>query len=548
MRSLAVLSLVLASVAVPPAKGEEPRNPCAAETFYHAPMSREEIFAEYAASVFRLEVRPTGDATERPIVGTAYLIDANRGYVLTAYHVVSDADNKPKSMIEGQSAALPGKKLLLKILDRREGPDIALLQITNRSLIQEAQLRPFEIALHFLPEGTQYATIGYPRGKETPNKQSAEWQGKHEGDNLLDIKQDVDEGTSGSPLIDQNGVVVATCVKEIGINEGLYSPLVDVDDMLANIPPDARSDNLDKKIRNQSARVETRQTLIQNLKWISTNIMNLEFYSWAGQAAKHRQDYEQFRTYFECPVIEALSDRRLGDSRSVQIMASIGSPNLQASLKLDSAMQNLLLGRTSTAKGDALEAQQSFRQLGDAHSQAVALTASAQADLWQRNFQEATQQLQKSIQLDPADATTKIFLAQAYAGAGDLTSAANTVQDAVTSLAGSNDRGGEAFAYRTAGEIAARQGQYEVASKHLSRSKDLFQQAGLVNGAASAQLELAEVNRHMDTAKPESHFPLTGWIGGLAIATVGFGILLHPTVRNNAVDAMRAAWQKVSHR
>lgn len=545
IRFLILLFLVTWSAAFP-ATTERPRNPCAAETFYHAKVDSEDIFAEYAGSVFRLEVLSSQDTAEDPTVGTAYLIDTDRGYVLTAYHVVSGADKNPQGQISGTTVALPGQKLAFKIVDHRETEDVALLQVTNRDLLKQAQIRPFEIALHFLPEGTHYATIGYPRGKDTPNKQRAEWQGKHEGDELLDIKQDVDDGSSGSPLIDQNGVVVATCVSKIGSNEALYSPLVDVDDMLAKIPTDARSDNLDRKIRSTDALAPTRQSLIQGLKWISSNIMNLELYAWANQAAKHRKDYEDARIYLECPVLEALSDRRLGDSQSVQIMASLGSPNLQANLTLDSARQDLLLGRTSRAREKASQANQSFQQLGDAQAQATALATSAQADLWQKNFHDASLQLQNAIQLDPLDPVKKIFLAQAYAGLGDLRSANDTVKDAAQALNATGNPGGEAFALKTWGEIDAAQGQYTVATQHMQRSKELFQQAGFGTGAASAQSELAEFHQKADQLPtPSSRVNFGDLIGGLAVASLGVGALI-PGVRRYGVDAMRTAWHKVS--
>ena len=497
---------------------ETPRNPCAAETFYHAKLDRQEIFAEFTASVFRLEVRPTGAPSDEPTVGTGYLIDAERGYVLTADHVVSGAAGSPKSTIEGKSIGMPDKKLRLKIVGRREAQDTALLQVTNRDLIREAKLRSLEIALHFLPEGTQYVTIGYPRGKDLPNRQTAEWQGMHEDDERLDVKQDVDEGSSGSPLIDENGAVVATCVKEIGRGEALYTPLVDVEDLLQTIPPDAHSDWLDGTIRGKAPLDQTRRLLIQKLKWISANLMNLEFYSWAYQASTHKKDYESVRPYLECPVLEALSDRRLEDSRSVQVIANLGSTNLTARFNLNSAKQDLLLGRTAQAEAKSQQASVAFQQLNDPQRQAEALAISAQANLWQKQFENASKDSQSALQLYPSDSVNKVYLAQAYAGLGKLDVASSTAQDAVQQLNGTGNRGGEAFALKTWGEIEARQGNVSAASEHLKQSSKLFGEIGYNSGVVASERDLSEMKGGVvGSLVPATPLvPAVEWLGGLA--------------------------------
>jgi tetratricopeptide (TPR) repeat protein len=482
-----------------------------------------------------LEVRPTGVPSDEPTVGTGYLIDAERGYVLTADHVVGGAAGSPKSTIDGESIGLPDKKLKLKIVARREDQDTALLQVTNRDLIREAKLRPFEIALHFLPEGTEYVTIGYPRGKDLPNRQTAEWQGIHEGDGRLDVKQDVDEGSSGSPLIDENGAVVATCVQEIGRGEALYTPLLDVEDLLQSISPDARSDWLDRTIRGKAPLAQTQRLLIQKLKWISTNLMNLEFYAWAHQASTHKKDYESVRPYLECPVLEALSDRRLADSRSVQIIAGLSSANLGASLTLKSAKQDLLLGRTAQAEAKSQQASLAFQQLKDPQRQAEALAISAQANLWQKQFENASKDSQSAVQLYPSDPVNKVYLAQAYAGLGKLDAASSTARDAAQHLSGTDNRGGEAFALKTWGEIEARQGNFTAASEHLKQSSKLFGEIGYNSGVTASDRELSEVARGVSGSVfvAPALFPVLEWLGGFAALAGAFALTMrNDTARN----------------
>src|SRR6266849_285120 len=81
LTSVAVLSIATCTFSAPQTKTAP--NPCAGENFYHGQMTDEEVFSEFRGSVFRIET--TNES------GTGYLIDSNRGYVLTAFHVVKSA-------------------------------------------------------------------------------------------------------------------------------------------------------------------------------------------------------------------------------------------------------------------------------------------------------------------------------------------------------------------------------------------------------------------------------------------------------------------------
>jgi hypothetical protein len=232
----------------------------------------------------------------------------------------------------------------LKLVDQTVKADTALLQVLSPKQLEDSNVQPLDIALHLLPKGSTYVTIGYPGGKDEPNDQTADWQGPHQGDDRMEVKQYVDDGSSGSPFIDENGAAVATCVEEVGRTECLYVPLLDAEELLQRIPPGKKSISLDHDIRGRPPEDDTRRKLINTLHWVPGNISNLDLYSWAYQASKHKKDYETARPYFECPVFQALSDRRLGDSDAVQTIASLGSPTVQGQLMLASAEQSLIVG------------------------------------------------------------------------------------------------------------------------------------------------------------------------------------------------------------
>jgi len=197
------------------------------------------------------------------------------------------------------------------------------------------------------------------------------------------------------------------------------------------------------------------------------------------------------------------------------------------------------LGRNDKASQYARFAAQDFQQVNDQKGLAAALSVSAQADLWRKQFEDARNQLERALQVNPENAKDKVFLAQAYTGIGNLDQASRTIRDAEFQLGQNQDRAGRAFALKTWGEIAARQNDYPSAIDRLNRSSQLSQQLGDAAGAKSTLTEISQVE---DLRRKSKEIP----IETLPLYILPFllipGVMV-PTYRNYLMQGLGQAWR-----
>jgi trypsin-like peptidase len=320
----------------------DPR-PCDGKNFQRARISPDAPSSiDFQGAVFHLTLQL--DSAPRPIEeGTGYLIDAMNGYVVTAAHVIEKACGNAKVRIIGKSPKLSESEQLE--LGLNEGlidtpNDVAILQITNRSLLAKEHIEPLEIALHFRPSPEGHYTIGYPGGEVSPSPQTVQFTNVDEKTHLLKVSQHVEQGSSGSPLIDSEGAVVATLTDDKYMDTALYRPLVAVRHLLDGLSAGPGVSSLDELIltaRNNSATPDY-PTMIRKLQWTSGNPTNLELYEWMQHLRENSEVYEASEGFLNC-IYTAYSDREMIDAIPEKVASR--APALHGQLLVERADQAL---------------------------------------------------------------------------------------------------------------------------------------------------------------------------------------------------------------
>lgn len=270
-------------------------------------LGKDFIYMNYSSAVLRIQ---SGDEA-----GTGYLIDAERGYVITAAHVVDASLKDPSVPILGANPELGRKGYRLKHLRNLQSQniDIALLQLVPNGAM--AGVVPLDIALRPPRPSRPAYVFGYPRGENALSQQPVDYvQGNEDG--TITVKQAAFPGDSGSPLIDDTGKVVGTCIERVLTqerhvsNEAIYVPISAIQEMLKKISISARARSLDDRVRNhETSRDELARALLPTPK----NLSNVELYSWAWYMKFHPSP-RITATHFPCPILRALVHRKLEDA------------------------------------------------------------------------------------------------------------------------------------------------------------------------------------------------------------------------------------------
>lgn len=187
--------------------------------------------------------RPYGDPVDKKSAGSGFIIDIERGYVVTNAHVVSNAIS-----ITGRIHRLGKRDLSLELIGICKDKDLALCKIHHDDI--DIIVRPYknsqgnlnierakEMNMIFgdnmkINQTDEVMTIGYPLGKENIKYTTgivSGFESKNERDDedgpiedsiqrsptYIQITAAINPGNSGGPLLNKNGEV-------IGINAAGY--------------------------------------------------------------------------------------------------------------------------------------------------------------------------------------------------------------------------------------------------------------------------------------------------------------------------------------
>ncbi|MCZ2328640.1 Do family serine endopeptidase [Bartonella sp. F02] len=145
-------------------------------------------------------------------LGSGFVIDAQKGLIVTNYHVIADADDIEVNFSDGT-------KLKAKLLGKDSKTDLALLQVSpERKKLTAVRFGDSEKTRI----GDWVMAIGNPfgfGGSVTVGIISARNRDLNAGpyDNFIQTDAAINRGNSGGPLFDRNGEV-------IGINTAIVSP------------------------------------------------------------------------------------------------------------------------------------------------------------------------------------------------------------------------------------------------------------------------------------------------------------------------------------
>ncbi|EJF75732.1 Do family serine endopeptidase [Bartonella alsatica] len=145
-------------------------------------------------------------------LGSGFVIDTQKGLIVTNYHVIVDADDIEVNFTDGT-------KLKAKLLGKDSKTDLALLQVeAGRKKLKAVRFGDSEKARI----GDWVMAIGNPYGfggSVTVGIISARNRDLNAGpyDNFIQTDAAINRGNSGGPLFDRNGEV-------IGINTAIVSP------------------------------------------------------------------------------------------------------------------------------------------------------------------------------------------------------------------------------------------------------------------------------------------------------------------------------------
>ncbi len=155
-----------------------------------------------------LQTEPTMPSTS---LGSGFVVDAAKGYIVTNNHVVKDADEVRVTF--GDDTTLDAK-----IIGKDEKMDIAVLQVKTDKKLSEVKFGDSDK----LRVGDWILAIGNPfglGGTVTAGIVSAQQRNINAGpyDDFIQTDASINRGNSGGPMFDLQGEV-------IGINTAIFSP------------------------------------------------------------------------------------------------------------------------------------------------------------------------------------------------------------------------------------------------------------------------------------------------------------------------------------
>jgi hypothetical protein len=306
--------------------------------FEFSPMSDLNIYDQFERAVLRLKVRNQ--------VGTGFLIDSQRGFILTAAHVIEPAIANPSVEILATSPAHPKTLLklkLLKELSSSEQIDIALLQLEQPDALSD--VNPIDISFRPVQEGSIVYVMGYPRSEKDLSKRRGEIEKITEDEGFV-VKGDQFPGDSGSPLFTSTGVAIAIARSKIHTDVSYYTPMTDAIELLKQIPSTPHMKVLDERIRSNQIDV---QELSGELKPRSSpsSTRNLELLSWAVGLAGRKEEYRAVRQFFDCPIATAFWHRNLDDA--ARFLKTIASRAIGIRTEIQLAQNANVLNRPTKA-------------------------------------------------------------------------------------------------------------------------------------------------------------------------------------------------------
>lgn len=290
-------------------------------------------------------------------VGTAYLIDSERGYLLTAGHVLDDLAAKHEAL-EVVLGDAPYTHFGFTVRKRPPNFDIALLQLTQPDALKS--LRALDIAFDPPNYDASLFAMGYPQYGDQGNIFLRSGDVKlhaYPPNGLVEITHTTVGGSSGGPLIDAFGDAVATCQEKTAENQvGRYLLVAAIESVLDQIPVSSRMQNIEKGLIGGTTGVDGFKELLKKANPQSPT--NLELYNWIHHLGISASSMSIMRIYLRCPLMPALVERHIPEAL-LPFVASL-PPDQAGELKLALAQREYTVGHTDLAASLTRESLEAF--------------------------------------------------------------------------------------------------------------------------------------------------------------------------------------------
>jgi hypothetical protein len=254
-------------------------------TFRPPEFGQQKLVADFRPTVFRVV---SGNE-----VGSAFLVDPEHGFFLTAAHVIKasiDDDKVPITLSHENYG-----DAVFNAHHVSNTNDVALLQLDSSGTLSE--LVSPDISFETPPQTELVTVFGY--GNEGDDKTLTAQPAPvlaSSGDEAFSASMSAFYGDSGGPAINKYGQVVGVGVEYLsGSLVAKFVPMVAIRNLLDRIPPTTRTLKIDTQLK---ANGYTKQALTVLLTPSAGRLSNLEWYTWALFVSERpAQEYAKLKAF-----------------------------------------------------------------------------------------------------------------------------------------------------------------------------------------------------------------------------------------------------------
>jgi tetratricopeptide (TPR) repeat protein len=445
---------------------------CAAQLcpFSNGTSSNETLKEEFAPSTFTV-----GE------VGTAYLVDADQGYLLTANHVLEQlaVAHKPFEIWYAAPDTSTPKRYGFTIKKQMAELDLALIKINDPIPTSFHQLRPLDISFKLPDADTHLFAMGYPNygGQAQVFFRSGEAKlNSLTPGQMLEVEQLAEGGNSGGPLLNDNGYVIGTCEEETEKNKiGRYLPMVRSTPIFSEMPVSRRMLEIESQLEAKQLNEDDLKHLLQHR---SDSPTNLELYLWSKRVVSSPVLTALIKPHLQCPLIPALVARGLLEV--AYLYWPVAGASAKVAISLGMGEQEFKLGRDATALEFAKNASELASQAGDVDEKVAALLLEGRVqersgflDASRSAYTQAVVAATSPVMTEQASSMLPealLGLARVEVQLGDGKDAIANYQKALNIYARGDGKQGQHDTLVALAELQARKGRYREAEDFLNRA------------------------------------------------------------------------------
>lgn len=238
-------------------------------------------------------------------LGTGFLLDAERGYILTARHVVVDNVHNTPIPSMAASRARPGKTMRLQFVDEAEAQDVALMKFVDPKWLSD--IPAFDLGLEFA-RNELAAIYGYQFGESIPT--IAKGTIAIDDGGRVQMRATTLPGDSGSPVLNQQGLVIGIVLEHRMTQVATISATLDLLDLLLSHASSSSSERAYRGILDGRQDAQFIQEFDPKIP--PEDLTNLSLLGVLAMLSRHDSLPSQSQQSLDCPLYFAATHRNLG--------------------------------------------------------------------------------------------------------------------------------------------------------------------------------------------------------------------------------------------